>query len=90
MAAGGLAEPASEVIVQVLLILADPGDVAVGAEQETRNVQCRSGIREVVDPVRPANRGQSFGAVQQQSAATMQLTVEVALFHVDVGQAAAE
>ena len=28
---GGLAEPAGEVVVQVLLIVADPGDVAVGA-----------------------------------------------------------
>ena len=29
--AGGLAEPAGEVIVQVPLTVADPGDVAVGA-----------------------------------------------------------
>jgi hypothetical protein len=29
--AGGLAEPAGEVPVQVLLIVADPGDVAVEA-----------------------------------------------------------
>jgi len=28
---GGLAEPAGQVVVQVLLIVADPGDVAVGA-----------------------------------------------------------
>lgn len=28
---GGLAEPVGEVVVQVLLIVADPGDVAVGA-----------------------------------------------------------
>ena len=28
---GGLAEPAGEVVVQVLLSVADPGDVAVGA-----------------------------------------------------------
>lgn len=28
---GGLAEPAGEVVVQVLLIVADPGDMAVGA-----------------------------------------------------------
>jgi hypothetical protein len=28
---GGLAEPAGEVFVQVLLIVANPGDVAVGA-----------------------------------------------------------
>ena len=87
---GGPAEPAGEVVVQVLLIVADPGDVAVGAEQDARNIQCRSGIREVVDPVRPAADGQAFGAVQQQAAAAMQQTVEVALFHVDVAQAAAE
>ena len=30
---GGLAEPAGEVVVQVLLIVADPGDVAVGSDQ---------------------------------------------------------
>jgi hypothetical protein len=30
-AVGGLAEPAGEVVVQFLLIVADPGDVAVGA-----------------------------------------------------------
>jgi hypothetical protein len=29
--ADGLAEPAGEVVVQVPLIVADPGDVAVGA-----------------------------------------------------------
>jgi hypothetical protein len=28
---GGFAEPAGEVVVQVLLVVADPGDVAVGA-----------------------------------------------------------
>lgn len=28
---GGLAEPAGEAVVQVLLIVTDPGDVAVGA-----------------------------------------------------------
>ncbi|MDX3864951.1 ADP-ribosylglycohydrolase family protein [Streptomyces europaeiscabiei] len=28
---GGLAEPAGQVVVQVLLIVADPGDMAVGA-----------------------------------------------------------
>ena len=48
---GGLAEPAGEVVVEVLLIVADPGDVAVGAEQSARSIQCRGGIREVVDPV---------------------------------------
>jgi ABC-type transport system involved in multi-copper enzyme maturation permease subunit len=48
---GGLAEPAGEVVVQVLLIIADPGDVAVGAQQDARNIQYRSGIREVIDPV---------------------------------------
>ena len=44
----------------------------------------------MIDPVRPAADGQAFGAVQQQAAAAMQLTVEVAPFHVDVTQAAAE
>lgn len=48
---GGLAEPAGEVVVQVPLIVADPGDVAVGAEQDARNIQYRGGIREVIDPV---------------------------------------
>ncbi len=49
-----------------------------------------AGVREVVDPVRPAADGQAFGAVQQQAAAAMQQVVEVALLHVDVAQAAAE
>jgi len=44
----------------------------------------------VIDPVRPAADGQAFGAVQQQAAAAMHQTVEIALFHVDVAQAAAE
>lgn len=48
---GGLAEPAEKVVVQVPLIVTDPGDVAVGAEQDARNIQYRSGIREVIDPV---------------------------------------
>lgn len=48
---GGLAEPAGEVVVQVLLIVADPGDVAVGAQQDAWNIQYRCGIREVIDPV---------------------------------------
>src|SRR6478609_3163735 len=87
---GGLAEPASELVVQVLLVVADPGDVAVRAQQDARNIQCRSGIGEVIDPVRPAADGQPFGAVQQQAAAAIQQTVEVALFHVDVAQPAAE
>jgi hypothetical protein len=33
------------VVVQVLLFVADPGDVAVGAEQDARNIQYCSGIR---------------------------------------------
>lgn len=48
---GGLAEPTGEVVTQVLLIVADPDDVAVGAEQDTRNIQCCSGIREVVHAI---------------------------------------
>jgi hypothetical protein len=48
---GGLAEPAGEVVVQILLIVADPGDVAVGAYQDSRNIQYGRGIREVIDPV---------------------------------------
>ncbi|MCP2365381.1 hypothetical protein HD597_012401 [Nonomuraea thailandensis] len=40
--------------VQVLLIVADPGDVAAGAEQDARDVRRRGGIGEVIDPVRPA------------------------------------
>jgi hypothetical protein len=36
---GGLAEPAGEVVAQVLLVLADPGDVTVGPEQDGRNIQ---------------------------------------------------
>jgi hypothetical protein len=49
--AGGLAAPAGQAGIQVLLIVADPGDMAVGAQQDARNIQCRSGVREVIDPV---------------------------------------
>ena len=48
---GGRAEPTGEVVVQVLLIVADPGDVAVGAQQDARNIKYRSGVRAVIDPV---------------------------------------
>jgi hypothetical protein len=39
------------VVVQVLLVVADPGEVAVGAQQDARNIERLSGIHEVIDPV---------------------------------------
>jgi hypothetical protein len=45
--------------VQVPLVVPDPGDVAVGTEQNARNVQRDGGIGEVVDPLRPAADGEA-------------------------------
>src|SRR5262249_17766085 len=89
-AGGRLAEPAGELDVQVRLIVADPGDVTVGADQNAWKVQYRRRIRDVVDPVRPAVDGHPSGAVEQQTAAAMQQSVQVAVLELDVGQATAE
>lgn len=70
--------------------LADPGDVAVRAQQDARYVQLRGGVREPIDPVRPAAGRQASGAVQQQAASATQQTVEVALRDADVPHPAAE
>jgi hypothetical protein len=40
------------VVVQVILIVADPGDAAAGAEQDARNIQYGGGVREVIEPTR--------------------------------------
>lgn len=77
-------------LVQVLLVLADPGDVAVGAQQDRRNIQCCSGIRGEVEPVRPAADAQTLGAVEYQPAAPVEQAIELALFQVHVGHASAE
>ncbi|MQY17777.1 hypothetical protein NRB20_08430 [Nocardia sp. RB20] len=62
---GGLAEPARQLGVEFPLALADPGDMTVGSEQQSRNIQCRSRIRDDIHPVGPAVGGQGFGAVQE-------------------------
>ena len=46
-----------EVVVQVVLVLADPGDVAVRAEQKGWDIQWRSGIGDDIDKVRPSHQG---------------------------------
>jgi hypothetical protein len=40
-----------ELVVQVLLIVAAPGDMAVRAEQDARNIQYGNWIPDVVHPV---------------------------------------
>src|SRR4051794_15644678 len=64
--------------------------MAVRAEQYARNIERRSRIREVIDPVGPAAGREALGAVEQQTAAATQQIVETASVHVDVGQAPAD
>ena len=49
----GRAEPAEQVVVQIPLALTDPRDVAVGAYQDGRDIQCRRGVCDQIDPIRP-------------------------------------
>jgi hypothetical protein len=63
------------VLAQLLLVLADPGDLPVGAEQQRRHVRGRRAIRDDVDPVRPAPGGQPLGAAERQAAAPAQPNV---------------
>src|SRR3954462_7831702 len=85
-----MTEPAGEVLVQTSLVVADPGHMAVRAEQDGRLVQRGGGVRDQVHPVRPASDGQAFGSVQDEPTALTELVVEAPLFQVDVPQAAAE
>lgn len=52
-----------------MLIVAGPGDVAVGAQQDGGRVQFLAGVGYVVDPVRPAFGRQPARLIEQQAAA---------------------
>ena len=68
-ALGGGSEPGRQVAEQVVLVLADPGDVAVRPEQDRGRVQLLADVHDVIDPIRPSGHGELAGLVQQEPAA---------------------
>ena len=54
---------------QVFLVFADPGHMAVGAQQHGGHVELLAEVDDVVDPVRPARYREPAGLVEQQPAA---------------------
>src|SRR4051812_46748513 len=89
-ALGGGSEPCRQVAEQVVLIFADPCDVAVGSEQDRGRVQFPADVRDAVDPIRPSCRGQFAGLVQQEPATFASELVETAPRQGDVAQSSAE
>jgi hypothetical protein len=89
-ALGGGSEPCRQVAEQVVLVFADPCDVAVRSEQDRRRVQFPADVRDVVDPIRPSCHGEFAGLVQQEPAAFASELVETAPRQRDVTQSSAE
>ena len=71
---------------QVLLVVAGPGHVAVGAQQRRGRAQAGVGVGDAVDPAGPALRRQAAGPVQQQPAAAAHPLVQPALLQRQVPQ----
>ena len=74
---------------QILLIVADPGHVAVGPEEHGGHVQFVADVDEV-DPIRPPRHREPAGLVQQESAPAVHQRVQASALQSRIPQPSAE